>query len=131
MNHPDVVVVVIVCYCCDVLVQSKQLFTAKTPDEIKDLVIRYNAKIDCRNSAGATPLITHTISGHLDIVKKLIQLKSNIDLQDSLGYSALIVSCKAGQIDLVRLLIASGAILDLKERNVSYMMRSHPCTGSF
>ena len=86
---------------------------------MKDLVIRFNAKIDCRNSTGATPLISHTVSGRLEVVKKLVMLKANIDLQDQLGYSALMVACKMGHVDLVRLLIGHGAILDLKERDVS------------
>ncbi len=96
-----------------------QLFTVKTPDEVKDLVMRYNANTDCRNTACATPLIVHTMAGRVDIVKKLIQLRANVDLQDNNGYSALMLASKAGHIELVRLLISSGAILDLKEKQVS------------
>ena len=105
--------------------QSKQLFVVKTPDEVKDLVMRYNANTDCRNTARATPLIVHTMAGRVDIVKKLIQLRANVDLQDNNGYSALMLASKAGHIELVRLLISSGAILDLKEKQVSTL--SH-CT---
>ena len=94
------------------------MFTAKTPEAVKDLVIRGNAKIDIRDNAGATPLIVHTLSGNTDLVKKLVQLKANVDLQDNLGYSALIVACKAGHLLIVQVLIGGGAILDLKEKEV-------------
>ena len=95
------------------------MFTVKTPDEVEDLVKRYNAKVDSRNTTGATPLIVHAAAGRIEIVKKLIQLRANVDLQDNVGYSALMLASRAGNIELVRLLISSGAILDLKEKEVS------------
>lgn len=99
--------------------KSRELFTAKTPEAVRDLVTKGNAKVDIHNHSGATPLIVHAGAGNVGVVKKLIQFKANVDLQDSLGLSALMVSCKLGHLKLVQVLVSAGAILDLKEREAS------------
>ena len=68
------------------LLQSHQLFTCKTPEEISRLV-KEGAKVDVQRGDKATPLMVHAENGNKEVVQQLISYDANVDTQDEVRLS--------------------------------------------
>lgn len=65
-------------------------------------------QVDCRDSAGRTPLIIAAQKGHRDLCAVLLQHGADIDAKDSSGNTALTLVQAAGRGDIAELIIAAG-----------------------
>lgn len=67
-------------------------------------------QVNCRDSAGRTPLIIAAQKGHRDLCAVLLQHGADIDAKDSSGNTALTLVQAAGRGDIAELIIAAGII---------------------
>ena len=80
--------------------------------DIVSYLITHHADVDRRDTAGWTAL---HISGHLTIVKILVDGGANVNVQDDKGRTPLMIHAEKGNKDIVSYLIAHGADVDKKD----------------
>ena len=81
----------------------------------KDIVsyfIAHGADVDRKDPAGRTAL---HISGHLSIVKILVDVGANVNVQDKYGRTPLMIHADKGNKDIVSYLVTHGADVDRKD----------------
>ena len=66
---------------------------------------------------GMYPITSAVISGHIMIVRTLLNHGAKVNVKDQRGDSALLVACHKGDLELVELLIERGADVNLKNNN--------------
>ena len=69
--------------------------------------------VDAADWDGATPLLSASKSGHLDVVKALSSSGASIDKADSHGSTPLIEACSSGHLPVVKHLHDKGASVDI------------------
>jgi len=64
--------------------------------------------VNCRDSAGRTPLIIAAQKGHRDLCAVLLQHGADIGATDSSGNTALTLAQAAGRFDIAELILGAG-----------------------
>lgn len=81
-----------------------------------DLLLKNNANVNAMDRHATTALMNACNSGHIELVKKLLECKCDINTQDTLGMSALFHAVNGGQDDVVRVLMEGKARVDLIDK---------------
>jgi uncharacterized protein len=93
--------------------------------EVQQLVGQDPGLVNARDGRGMTPLMYASASGHLELVRWLLDKGVAINERDDDGYSALFLSCWEGQTAVVRLLLQRGADLAIAdEEGFTPLMRA-------
>ena len=74
-----------------------------------DLLIRYGADINACNSAGKDSLMLACFTGHLGVIKKLVDYGASWTKRDRGGSTALHWAVDGGQTELIQWMIDGGA----------------------
>lgn len=81
-----------------------------------DLLLKNNVNVNAMDRHATTALMNACNSGHIELVKKLLECKCEINTQDTLGMSALFHAVNRGQEDIVRVLMEGKARVDLIDK---------------
>ncbi|XP_046669400.1 ankyrin repeat, SAM and basic leucine zipper domain-containing protein 1-like [Homalodisca vitripennis] len=104
---------------------SKELFTpmmalckASSTNEEEllkclDLLLKNGATVDATDRNATTALMYASSSGHIDLVRRLIEDKCDVNIQDTEGWSALFHAVAEGHEKVVQVLLEGKARLDL------------------
>lgn len=106
---------------------NKELFTplmalCKSTSVQEDLVKCMNlllvkgANINGTDRNASTPLMYACTGGHIELVRKLVNLNCDVNVQDTEGWSALFHAINGGYEEIVRILIEAKARVDLIDR---------------
>jgi ankyrin repeat-rich membrane spanning protein len=77
--------------------------------QIASMLIRRDADVNAKNSAGNTTLMLACHTGHFDVVKVLVEHGADVNIRSNRLVTALMFASLGGYYDIVRYLIASGA----------------------
>ncbi|KAJ9452882.1 hypothetical protein DIPPA_31408 [Diplonema papillatum] len=79
------------------------------------LLTNAGAKVDLRDSSGATPLISVCSRGLVEVAKVLINANAEVDAADKCGKTGLMHACDLDKPSVVRILIEAKAQLNLRD----------------
>lgn len=81
----------------------------------------------------ATPLLIASGSGHLDVVKLLVEAGAEVDAMTDAGWTPLRAACAAGHAAVVKYLVERGAELGARgtERNCLIAASTHPFVSDY
>ena len=100
-------------------------------DEIVDVILKHDRKVEYHNRRKETPLHKATQMGHLNIVEILILQKANVNATDRYDICPIHQAAKKGHDKVIELLIDHGAFVDAKDKNQEIPLhhaarRGHP-----
>lgn len=81
----------------------------RSSKELAQLLIKYDADPNTRNSSGMTPLHTAAISGNMDVVEVLVENGAQVNSKDIKGNTPLFLAVWDGHEDVAKYLIEHGA----------------------
>lgn len=84
---------------------------------IAEVLIRFGAKVNARNSDRRTPLMLVDDDAEDGLVELLVQNGAKVDLVDKEGNTALILAAEAAEVKTVKALIAAGAGVNFQNRS--------------
>ncbi len=98
--------------------QLFNLIRSNEPRDIEDL-LKNNSNIDInkKNKHGSTPLILATYSGHLKIVKILIENGADVNLRSNDKTTPLIWATVGNHVPIVRYLLNNNAEIDAQDKH--------------
>jgi ankyrin repeat protein len=71
--------------------------------------LRHGASADASDNEGATALMHAASSGHLNIMRRLVQAGADVNHTDNHGRTALMYAANSGRLSAMRLLLQAGA----------------------
>lgn len=86
-------------------------------DEIVDLLIQNNARLDVADGSGSTAVHLAASRGHLEVLGLLLSENVDIDARNSHGRTALWLAADQGQLDAIRMLVATQANVNTRADN--------------
>jgi ankyrin repeat protein len=125
VSHNDCVPIaqLIVALCVTtVCAFSSEIHTAAKSGDLESLIrlVERDSKIvEEKDNTGLTPLQWAVFNGHLNIVKKLLELDADISVQTNGGSSLLHVAAENGHKECVELLISKKLSLEAKTKSGS------------
>ena len=84
--------------------------------DVVELLIAKGARIEARDTGGATPLLAATRNGHKDIVVLLLARNAQIETKDLSGYTPLLAAAENGHKEVVELLLDRGTNLNTVDK---------------
>jgi len=78
-------------------------------DIVKNLIEQNNARIQCKDTGGNTPLSLAAYNGHLEVVKYLQSKGSEINIRDNEGDTPLSLAAFNGHLEVVKYLEMKGS----------------------
>ena len=86
-------------------------------DEIVDLLIQNNARLDAVDGSGSTAVHLAASRGHLEVLGLLLSENVDIETRNSQGRTALWLAADQGQLDAIRMLVATQAKVNTRADN--------------
>jgi ankyrin repeat protein len=83
---------------------------------VRELIAGEPAQVNSRDRNGSAPLHHAAMSGHLDIVRMLLEQNAEIDLADKQGSTPLHAACMRFQPAVARLLVDRGAKVNVRDQ---------------
>ena len=100
-------------------------------ERVKFLVEAYSPDIEKKDKKGNTPLLISSSSGHLEIVKYLLNKKANINIQDKLGNTPLNLSLQRGHLNIAKFLLENKVNVELHNKSNSNPLLTASANGYF
>jgi len=86
-------------------------------EDIVDLLIQSNARLNVQDASGSTPLHLAASRGHCAVLRRLLPEQVDIEAKDSNGRTALWVAASNGQLEATQLLIENHARVNARADN--------------
>lgn len=100
-------------------------------ERVKFLVEAYSPDIEKKDKKGNSPLLISSSSGHIEIVKYLLNKKANINIQDKLGNTPLNLSLQRGHLNIAKFLLENKVNVELHNKSNSNPLLIASANGYF